>query len=134
MKIDPEAAVKFEDGQRSVREIALRPGQRANGSEQGNGEEKKRESPWGFSRHSESHDSSAKFPRAQIQGSDKSICCVGGDDLTEVLFHFGVCFVADGTVPIGCVHGTVRIAEKRAASGASVLQRSRRQLVFSRST
>jgi len=73
MKIDPEAAVKFEDGQWSVREIALRPRQRANGSEQGNGEEKKRGSSWGFSRHSESHDRSAKSLGAQTHESAKRL-------------------------------------------------------------
>jgi len=69
MKINPESAVKLEDGKRPVAEIVLCLGCRSNGSEQGKGKQQKRESRWRSASHSESHDSSAKFPRAQIPGN-----------------------------------------------------------------
>src|ERR1700694_569485 len=55
MKIDPEAAVELEDGERPVGEIALRPGCRSNGCKQRKYEQEKRESRWRSARHSESH-------------------------------------------------------------------------------
>jgi hypothetical protein len=51
MKIDPEAAVKLEDGQRSVREIALRLGCGGTGSKQRECDKKNRDSYWRSSRH-----------------------------------------------------------------------------------
>ncbi len=72
MKVDPEAAVKLEDGKRPVSEIALRLGCCSNGSEQKKSEEKKseekkRESRWCSTKHSESNDGSAKPCGAQTR-------------------------------------------------------------------
>jgi hypothetical protein len=44
MKIDPEAAVKFEDRKRPIAEVALRLACRSNGDEHREYEQKKRES------------------------------------------------------------------------------------------
>ncbi len=65
MEIDPEPAVKLEDGKRPVGEIVLCLGSRGNGGEQRKCEQEKKESRWWSARHSESHDSSAKSFGAQ---------------------------------------------------------------------
>ena len=67
MEIDPESAVKLEDGKRPIREIALPAGCRPNGDEQRKREQQKRESHWRLARHTESHDSNAKSRRAQTR-------------------------------------------------------------------
>jgi hypothetical protein len=65
MKIDPEAAVKLEDGKRPVGGVGLRPGCRRNGEKPRKCEQEKKVSRWSCARHSESHDSSAKSCEAQ---------------------------------------------------------------------
>ena len=51
MKVDPEAAVKFEDRKRPIAEVALRLARRSNWGEQREYQQKKRESRWNFVRH-----------------------------------------------------------------------------------
>jgi hypothetical protein len=51
MKIDPEAAVKFEDRKRPIAEVALRLARRPNWGEQRECQQKERESGWSFVRH-----------------------------------------------------------------------------------
>ena len=65
MEVDPEAAVKFEDGERAVRGAGLL-GERGRGREKRGGEKQER-SKGGWA-HVESHDSIANSCGAQTRG------------------------------------------------------------------